>query len=175
MTNKHVLTRLEAIRHVLLSAHRGGAGLTSPMIGAERESFINLVLHNVVAPPFRLGTGEITDAQERSSGQVDIVIEYTNTMSFPLLQGNSARLYLAESVCCVIEVKSNVATQWQDVVSKAETISAMRRDIYNGPEPPEIIPVFAVGFSGWTTSGTCADNLEKARQNAPGLSGILVL
>lgn len=42
MPNKHVINRLEAIRSVLLKAHEGGAGLTAPMIGSERESFINL-------------------------------------------------------------------------------------------------------------------------------------
>ena len=106
MPNQHVINRLEAIRQVLLNAHRGGTGLTAPLVGAERESFINLVLRNVVPPPFRIGTGQIADASGRPSPQMDIVVEYANTMSFPLLQGNSARLYLAEGVCCAIEVKS---------------------------------------------------------------------
>jgi len=68
-------------RQVLLSAHKGGTGLASATLGTERESFINLVLHNVVLPPFRIGTGQITDHMERLSGQVDIVVEYANTMS----------------------------------------------------------------------------------------------
>src|SRR5262245_52529947 len=176
MPNKIVLSRLKAIRSVLLSAHDGGSGQASSMIGAERESFINLVLHNVVPPPFRIGTGEITDKHGALSGQVDIVVEYANTLSFPLLQGNSARLYLAESVCCVIEVKSSLDGQWDDVVKKAKLLATLERSVGAiqsvGPLP-STIPMFVVGFEGWSEVATCKKKLREADSQA--LSGVLVL
>jgi hypothetical protein len=58
MPNELVHNRLEAIRQILNASHAGGGGLSSAMIGNEREGFINLVLCNVIAPPFRIGTGE---------------------------------------------------------------------------------------------------------------------
>jgi hypothetical protein len=57
MPNVHVITRLEAIRSVLLSAHKGGTGLSAPVIGSERESFINLVLRNVARHCFGSARG----------------------------------------------------------------------------------------------------------------------
>jgi hypothetical protein len=110
-------------------------------------------------------------------GQADIVIEYSNSMSFPLLQGNQSRLYLAESVCCVVEVKSNLQAQWDDVVAKAEKVSNLRRNVNAvlgfDPPPPKVIPTFAVGFHGWKTEQICRDKLKEAK--APSLSGLLVL
>ena len=110
------------------------------------------MLSNVIAPPFRVGNGEITDQTGSTSGQLDIVIEYASSISFPLLRGDSSRLYLAEGVCAVIEVKSNVATEWSDVLRKAEKLSQLKRvpgtTGFVDPEPPKRIPFFAVGYKG---------------------------
>jgi Domain of unknown function (DUF6602) len=174
VANARVIDRLAAIQSILIAAHKGGGGLASALIGGERESFINLVLSNVIAPPFRIGTGEITDHSGKLCGQADIVIEYSNSMSFPLLQGNQSRLYLAESVCCVIEVKSNLSAQWSEVVKKAKKLAKVRRDTgcvaAADPLPPDDIPIFAVGYTGWTTEKMCKDKVNDA-----GLSGLLVL
>ena len=53
MGNQLIIERFKAIRLILLNAHGGGRGHANAMIGSERESFINLILSNVVAPPFR--------------------------------------------------------------------------------------------------------------------------
>jgi hypothetical protein len=122
------------------------------------------MLRNVVPPPFRIGTGQITDATGRLSPQMDIVIEYANTLSFPLLQGNSARLYLAESVCCVIEVKSSLDAQWDDVVTKAHRLATLERSvgaIAVVDDPPRTIPMFAVGFKGWSELETCKKKTQR--------------
>ncbi len=174
MGNQLIIERFKAIRQILLNAHGGGRGHANAMIGSERESFINLILSNVVAPPFRVGTGEITDVNGNRSGQVDVVIEYTNTISVPLLQGNSARLYLAEGVCCVIEVKSNLDKQWASVAKKARTISRLERELhasYRGENPTSKIPVFAVGFKG----GKNVEKWKNRLEEVSCLSGILIL
>lgn len=179
MPNPHVQQRLQAIQAILTAAHKGGHDLSSATIGSERESFVNLVLGNVIAPPFRVGTGDITDHAGRSSGQVDVVIEYSNSISFPLLQGNAARLYLAESVCCVIEVKSDLSKQWKQVVPKAQKLSSLTREpgalIAAGSPPSETIPLFVVGFTGWKDSETATRNLATGRAGAKSLSGVLVI
>ncbi len=179
MANIHVIKRLKAIQAVLASAREGGKGLSSLTIGSERESFLNLVLGNVIAPPFRIGTGEITDHASSLSGQVDIVVEYSNTISFPMLQANAARLYLAESVCCVIEVKSDVEKQLDHVIQKAEKLNAIKRDpgtvAWTGSMPNSTIPLFAVGFAGWSNSKTIEKAMSAAKARANSLSGVLIL
>jgi hypothetical protein len=89
--------------------------------------YINLALSNVIAPPFRIGTGAITDIEGRISGQLDVVIEYQISVSLPLLLGDSPRLYLAESVCAVIEIKSDISSQWDEVVATAERVRSLQR------------------------------------------------
>lgn len=177
--NPYVIGRLKAIQAILANASKGGTGLASATIGSERESFVNLVLGNVIAPPFRIGTGEITDHAGNLSGQVDIVVEYANTISFPMLQANASRLYLAESVCCVIEVKSNVQDQWDQVVAKAQKLTTISRSTgviaWAGPKPDRTIPLFAVGFKGWKHSESALEALQKVPADAGALSGILML
>ena len=119
MPSKVLLGRLEALRRALIAGHAGGTDVSSHSMGKDRELFINLVLSNIISVPFRTGTSEIVDANDTMSAQCDIVIEYMNTLSFPNIFPSSARLYLAESVCAVIEVKSTISEQWKEVIGSA--------------------------------------------------------
>lgn len=177
--NKLVKNRLRQIQKILIDAHAGGSGMASSSIGAERESFINLVLGNVIAPPFRVGTGEITNPEGKKSGQVDIVVEYASSLSFPLLRGDSSRLYLAEGISAVIEVKSDVRKQWAEVVSKAQMVRSVVRDpgILTGMNAvvPNHIPFFVVGFTGWAKSETVAKRIAEQRLTDGPVDGVLVI
>jgi hypothetical protein len=164
MPNEHLAARLGAVLSILRDAYTGGSRLEAPSKGSEREAFINLVLSNVIAPPFRVGTGEITDARGNCSGQVDIVVEYAASMSFPLLRGDSSRLYLAEGVCAVIEVKSNLADQWKEVVPKAERVAALRRQygtVHAMGDIPQQIPYFVVAYRGWKSPPTLQEHMRE--------------
>jgi hypothetical protein len=176
MANKIVSDRLGSILSLLRQAHSGGTGMPSACVGSERESFINLALSNVISPPFRVGTGAITDVTGYITGQLDIVIEYGISISLPLLSGDAPRLYLAEPVCAVIEIKSNLENQWGDVLASAEKVRTIRRadcvmsDIDGGM--PSKIPFFAVGYTGWKGSETVAEKIS----GAGGLvDGVLVI
>src|SRR5262245_8045860 len=92
--NQHIMTRLEAMRTVLLSAHSGGGTMSEASKGNERELFVKSFLSQVFPPHFRFGSGDITDSEENKSGQIDVVIEYPNLYSFPMWQ-SAPRLYLA--------------------------------------------------------------------------------
>lgn len=158
MASKIVLARLESILQALKAGHAGGADVSSHSMGRDRELFINLVLSNIISVPFRLGTGDIVDRNDRISRQADIVIEYANTLSFPNIYPSSARLYLAESVCAVVEVKSTISVQWKDVLGAAESLRQLTRSTgavrYVGDKPPEKIPLFAIGYTGWKDSSS---------------------
>jgi hypothetical protein len=178
MPSKIVRTRLEGMLDILRAAHQAGGGIANASIGRERELFIKNVLGNIISQPFRIGSGEIVDHDDNLAGQVDIVIEYANTLSFPIIEPNSERLYLAETVGAVVEVKSNLATQWQEVVSKAEAIAKLSREtgateIVGRRPPPKAIPVFAVGYTGWKEPSTARQNLEELNKDGLKLCGIL--
>jgi hypothetical protein len=104
--------------------------------------------------------------------------------SFPLPTGGGLRLYPAEAVGTAIEVKSDIAAQWDEVVRKANTLAMLRQqlggasvDDSTGAEtvmvhPPqdEPIPFYAVGYEGWKTPERVKEHL----QDTP-LDGILII
>jgi hypothetical protein len=183
--NEHIASRLNGIHSVLCSAFDAGALLTSASKGYERETFISLFLAEVLPPLYRFGTGDITDSLKnddpsRRSGQIDIVIEMPWAPSFPTLVGSGPRVYPAEAVGTAIEVKSNLSSQWEQLVGTAKTLEPLLQKLSgivvdNGSlsvedETEELIPLYAVGYEGWST----AETVEEKARSAP-LDGILIL
>jgi hypothetical protein len=126
MPNQHLIERLAAIQDALLALHRGGGPMSSSTKGREREHFIHQFLEQVLPPVHRFGSGDIIDSSGNRSGQADIVIEHPRLPSLPH-PGGKERLYLAESVAAVIEVKSDISSQWHDVEATAREIKKLRR------------------------------------------------
>lgn len=125
--NEILSNRVDALFTLLSTQHAGGKGMSSASIGSERELFVDSLLKNVFPPHYRFSTGDITNPTVALSGQVDIVLEYPRGFSFPLLEGGP-RLYLAEDVAAVIEVKSNLTGQWNEVKSTAEKLAEVQRN-----------------------------------------------
>ena len=139
MSNAHILSRISGIRQQLLGAYQASSSSSSATKGGEREFFIDLFLSQVLPLPFRFGTGDATDQYGHRSGQLDVVVEYPFLPSLPIAGGSRYRLYLAESIAAVIEVKSDVAAQWVDVQRTAQQLHAVRpnfitysRDVFGG-------------------------------------------
>lgn len=155
--------RLSAIASLLKAVHQGGSGMSAATVGYEREAIANLLVGNVIAPPFRLGSGDILDAFGAQSGQMDIVVEQTPSISFPLISGLHPRLYLAEGVAAVVEVKSNIAKQWEAVKDSSAKLAKLCRSYEDGGvrigELSQQIPHFVVGYTGWDKPETLADKL----------------
>lgn len=163
MPNKHIFERLSGIQQQLIGLHRGGATLSSATKGGEREDLINKYLGGIMPPPYRFGDGDITDNNGERSGQVEIVVEYPFLPSLPMV-GGSSRLYLAEGVAAVIEVKSSIDSQWDDVKKTAVAVKKLKRDFgatfAMGGTPQEKIPFFAVGYTGWKEVETVKSKLS---------------
>jgi len=119
-------TRMNAIFTALDAGFSGGTGVSSASKGNERELFVNSVLSNAFPPHYRFSSGDIIDSYGSQSGQVDVVLEQPRSYSFPLLSGGP-RLYLAESVAAVIEVKSNLSSQWSEVEATAGKLATIKR------------------------------------------------
>lgn len=81
---------------------------------------------------------------------------------------------MAEGIAAVVEVKSNIASQWSEVVSIANKLGALSRKygsgITMGRSARLRVPLFAVGFTGWRTPETIRQHLN----DAP-IDGVLVI
>jgi len=141
MVNSHVIQRLVGIHQILMGVHSSSASLSIASRGHEREAFIDQFLDKVLPPIYRFGTGDATDAAGLKSGQLDVVVEYPVAPSLPNPGSGATRLYLAESIAAVVEVKSNVSSQWKEAVSTAEQLEPLCRQfgftMTTGTKPPE--------------------------------------
>jgi hypothetical protein len=102
-------------------------------------------------PTFRFGSGDATDVAGHRSGQLDVVVEYPFSPTLPAVgSGERTRLYLAESVAAVVEVKSNAAIQWEEVRRTATQLAPLRRTfgaaMVFGSGPSKSIPLFVAGY-----------------------------
>ena len=166
--------RVEGIQRILMAHHAAGVKLPSACKGSEREILVREFLAKVLPPPFRFGTGMIIDSEGRTSGQLDIVVEFPFLPSFPT-PGAPERVYLADSVAFVVEVKSNLSTQWDQVADKAAQMAPLRRKwsqhwhygprgYPESPGPKESqIPFLAVGFEGFPSSDALKDKIASVR------------
>jgi hypothetical protein len=175
VANQFVAQRLVGIQQTLIGVHRSGVSMTAASKGEEREAFIKNFLRDVLPPPYRFGTGEATDVSGNLSGQLDVVVEHPFSPTLPAV-GGKTRLYLAESVAAVIEVKSDVATQWKEAVNTANQLAPLQRQFgammaFGGSGPSPNIPLFVVGYTGWKTTETADQNLQKH----PNIAGVLVI
>lgn len=142
--------RLERISANMKAAYRDSSNYVSPVTGREREVFVHAFLEKILPPSMRVGAGVITDASGITSGQLDIVVELPLSVSFPIVGEN--RHYLADTVGAVIEVKSDLTRQWEEVKEKSADLLRLGRFT---PEKDEIVfrddyrvPLFVVAFNG---------------------------
>lgn len=175
MPNQYVDQRLAGIQTILNGVHQAGVGMSSNSIGSERQAFIQDFLANVLPPSYRFGSGDATDATGLRSGQLDVVIEHPFAPSLPGVGSGSTRLYLAECIAAVVEVKSNVASQWGQALHTAAALKPLRRQYQSsmvmGMPPSPDIPFFVAGYTGWATLATVQSNLA----SAPNVDGVLII
>lgn len=174
--NPHLAQRIEGIRRVLMGAHFANSTLSTATKGNEREVLIDSFLDKVLPPVYRFGTGDATDSTGKKTGQLDVVVEYPFCPSVPTVGAGETRLYLAESVAAVIEVKSNAAKQWDSAVATANKVGPLRRNFsmaisMGAPAPIEKIPCFVIGYSGWKDKRVIREHLE-AEKN---VAGVLII
>jgi len=176
MANQHVIDRVAAIQQMLMAVYAAGNPMSASTKGQERQQFIDNFLAHALPSIYRFGTGDATDANGNRSGQLDVVIEYPFGPTIPVGGDKPTRLYLAESVAAVVEVKSDVSGQWDEARRTARALAPVARQIGAtmsfGPSPhPHRIPLFVVGYKGWKTLATVKEKLAEC----PEVAGILVI
>lgn len=175
MANQHVLQRLAGIQQILIGVHQASSPMSSATSGQERAAFIDQFLSQAFPSPFRFGAGDATDVGGFRSGQLDVIVEFPFMPSLPLTGGGNSRLYLAENIAAVIEVKSNATAQWNQALHTAAQLSPLRRSfgarMVMGADPTPDIPLFVAAYTGWNQPATVAQKIEAA----VGIDGILVV
>lgn len=175
MPNAHVLQRLTGLQTILNGVHQSGVSMSSASKGEERATFVDQFLSKVLPPIYRFGSGDATDVTGKRSGQLDVVVEFPFAPSLPVVGAGQTRLYLAESVAAVIEVKSNLAGQWSEASKTGDDLAPLARQFgnsmsYGGPPPPRI-PLYVVGYTGWAKLQT----LEQHLAASPNVDGALII
>ncbi|WP_454801768.1 DUF6602 domain-containing protein [Mucilaginibacter phyllosphaerae] len=133
MANQHVIQRLRGLLDGLNSTSTATRTSSSASKGAGRSDFINNYLKQVIPTSLRISTGgEITDIKGSITGELDIIIENGHFPSLPLTGVESSRLLFAEGVAAVIEVKSNLANQWNEVLGTGSKLFQLERKISGG-------------------------------------------
>ena len=165
--NEALRARLAGIRGILMAHFHASTLLPSATKGAERETLVREFLQRVFPAPYRFGSGAIADSSGATTGQLDVVVEFPFFPSFPTPAANE-RLYVAESVAFVIEVKSDLTAQWAQVEETTAKVRPLRRKwrrhVQMDPDTgfSEIqatisrIPFVAVGFKGFTSAEALA-------------------
>jgi hypothetical protein len=146
--------------------YNAGKYLPSNMKGSEREIIIYEYLAKILPPTLRFSSGAIID-NEKSSGQVDIVIETPFDISFPL-PASSKKMFIAESVGGVIEVKSDIGKQWNQFIKTVSKVKKINRDIKlieSYGEIPKKIPIYGIGFHGPKKLITLKNKIEKIEKD----------
>jgi len=186
--NAVLCSRIDAIRHALMAHHQGGRGLPSDTIGEERQFLVDRYLREVLPPIYRFGSGVILDPDGNSTGALDVVMELPFAPSFPMPGGGNQRLYLAESVAAVLEVKSDLHKQWDQATATIKRVKALKRDLRTtagllleaSPDPiPRIevgtsMPCYVIAYKGHKTASALAELLAGAETDSRP-DGVLVI
>lgn len=143
--------------------------MSSSSKGLERELFLSGLLRQVFPPHYRFGSGDIVDHAGVSSGQIDIVLEYPVSFSFPVFP-DGPRLYMAESVAVAIEVKSDMRTQWKEVLQKGAAVAKVARR-FTPQHIEEIAQSVLDGTSDYPLNGTREETAAQLRQIAGYFAG----
>lgn len=168
-------------------------------LGAERETIIRKVLQRVIPDTYEIGSGQIIDANNSRSKQIDIVIARKD---FPQIRFNDRTAnYLAESVVATLEIKSELTKKELKIaLDNAKSVSYLQyhfdqesserickefsvttdaQGIVSGPQAnvQRVLAAtrpstYIVGLRGWETSDNFYSHMEtwiKSHTNGVGL------
>jgi hypothetical protein len=110
---------------MLRAAFTASERLSNASKGAVREMAARDLLQHLLPHTVRIESGDIIDVDDRQSGQLDGVVVDQRSPTLKLSVDHPAVIF-AEGVLAVLEIKSNVSTQVQQVKDKYEKIAPLR-------------------------------------------------
>jgi hypothetical protein len=142
-----------AVQQRLMGAYDSDASGVAPIKGHNREIFVQKFLQRIFPPHIRFGSGMIVDHKQRVSGQCDIVAEWPFGPSLQI-EDDATRYYFADLVAAVISVKSDVRSQWSQVMIEMEKLKSVdfnvNVDDTGFGKWERQVPLFIVGYKGFT-------------------------
>lgn len=139
--------------------------------GSLREAGIRRAIEHSLPGVVHLYSGEIIDPCDRQSGQLDGILVHS---SRPALAtgADEDRIVPIEGVVAVLESKSNMESQWDQVIGTWEKLRNLRvtrhppASIFTSPEPAQgrDIPFYVLAREGWKTSQTLAGKANELAQ-----------
>jgi hypothetical protein len=169
LINEALRQRMTGIQHGLMATYEASLPLPNAAKGSEREAFLRDYLEKLYPASNRFSSGAITDSSGHLSGQVDIAVEQPFCPSFPSTLGDE-RLLLAESVAAVIEVKSDVQSQWSQACNTVQKVKSLQRQygasIGFGSISLDKIPCAVVGYKGFGTGAALDEKLKGTAESS---------
>ena len=152
----------------LASALRKANIASSSTKGGAREESLRQALSETLPPLMRHYSGDIIDAGERSTGQLDGIFVH---QAFPaLLLSKDHAIVPAEGVVAVVESKSDLSKQWKEVLRTWDKIRVIRRaptmvNFGSQPMPSDwAIPFIVVGLTGWKSEQRMTQAVRELQQ-----------
>jgi len=109
-------------------------------IGVAREGFISAFLKNNLPNSVNYYTGEIIDAKDVRSGQIDIILHHSSSVKFNIFDG--LNIFPVETVLCAIEVKSNLCKEdMKMILNSCYKVKSLR-------DYPDETPYIAFAYKG---------------------------
>lgn len=153
MSNENLLeSRMRSLRDSLMSLYNSDIKSASETKGLDREYFIQHFLRIILPSHIKIFKGIIMDKNTNQTNQVDLIIQSPYGFSIPPLIGDT-HVCIAESVACVIEIKSNLQTEWDKILKKSKEIKQLEYSKllckgYNIDSNIRI-PFIAIGYEGF--------------------------
>ncbi|ACV10427.1 hypothetical protein Huta_0239 [Halorhabdus utahensis DSM 12940] len=113
--------------------------------GEVRELFVEEFLSDMYPEQFVFGDGEIIDSSGRVSPQADLVVYDQQS---PLLTYGGSNHFLAEGVLAHLEIKSDLTSSVDDVLTKTEGVKELNKNwVENTREQIDLPHVFSGAFA----------------------------
>jgi hypothetical protein len=154
----------------LVAAYTKSEGAPSACKGSLRESGIRRAIEHSLPAIVRLVEGEIIDPFGRQTGQLDGIVVHATGPALATSVADS-RVVLADGAVAVIESKSSLKNQWDEVLGMWGGLRKIRKSDQKavrgmGPKPmvlsgADAVPLLAIGRQGWQKPETLCDKASE--------------
>jgi len=155
----------------VLASFTGSRRASSATKGNIRESALTEIERSLPSI-VRIHRGDIIDSHGGHTGQLDGIVVHVASPAVAL--SGQDRIVLAEGALAVLEVKSNLRSQWSEVMRTWEKLREIRRPLSQEGEQAKTllsrgdksyekaatlglheqsVPFFVVGWKGWNSHG----------------------
>jgi len=162
MTHPRLQAFFEGAVDELRAAHKKSKFAPGACKGSLREQGVHRAVAHCLPSVARVYEGEVIDSTGGQSGQLDGIVVHA-TGSALATAPEESRVVLAEGVISVIESKSSLRGQWDEVLGTWKKVGALRRPLAGRAmlgtmaQHERAIPFVVIGWQGWAQKKTVAE------------------